>query len=72
MMIKSVMLICSLLVVGGFGLPCRAQAKATHEKWLQERLVEVNSITKGMTREKLLETFTTMGMKQGIFPGDTL
>lgn len=67
-MIKSVLFICLLLAVGGFNLPCQAQDKTAHKKWLQERLVEAKSITKGMTRDKLLETFTNEGIMQGMLP----
>lgn len=69
MMIKSVLLICSLLAVGGFNVFHQRAVdepdNAAHVKWLEERYADATSIKEGMTRKELMKLF---GADGGIQP----
>lgn len=51
-----------------FGASRATQTEQTHEKWLEERLVEATSIEEGMTRAELLKVFTIDGGLQRLLP----
>jgi hypothetical protein len=61
-MIKSAsLLVCCILIIGGFGLPRSAQPERSHDEWLQERYFEATSIKEGMTRADLVKVFRVDG-----------
>lgn len=70
-MIKSVLLMCSILTVGGFNFFHQSndiQERFAHEKWLQERYLEAITINAGMTRADLLKVYSMDSGLQSMLP----